>query len=144
MKDFHLTTEEQWLVSSFRDKRMMVVEDGLLDIGELLPHATWIAAVRKLERGKVLYAGSNLHISQGMEVKDWDDDGQRLRVQFHLPRRAAGEVTIWLPFDDFEILHTSGSIAPRSRQGSLVSIPLQFDQDEEIIIQYQKTNGTSI
>jgi hypothetical protein len=65
-------------------------------------------------------------------------------VQFHLPRKAAGEVTIWLPVEHFEILHTSGSIAPRYRQGPLVRIPLEFDQEEEIIIQYQKTNGTSI
>ncbi len=47
LEDFHLAEEEEWLISSFREKRVTVVNDGEFKIGELSPHATWIAAARK-------------------------------------------------------------------------------------------------
>lgn len=136
LEDYHLAGNEHWLVSSFRDKKVYEVLDGKLEIGELPPHATWVAAVRKMEAGKAFYAGSSLHISQGMEVQSWNDDGQEITLKFHLPRRADGEVTLWLTGDNLKIHKASGSTVPFTREGLLARFSLQFDQNEEIKIKY--------
>ena len=65
LEDYNITNDSTRVVSSFWDAKISFPANGKLNIGILPPHATWLASVRKVIPNRSMFAGSNLHISQG-------------------------------------------------------------------------------
>jgi alpha-galactosidase len=65
---------------------------------EIDPHGVRLLAVRPAQSNRACYLGSSLHVSQGLEVTGWENDGQgSLKIQLARPARSQGEVEIYLP-----------------------------------------------
>ncbi len=47
--------------------------------------------------GQPQYLGSDLHISQGLEVTAWDAGPGRLELRLERPGHAQGEIVLYLP-----------------------------------------------
>jgi hypothetical protein len=56
-----------------------------------------LIALRRLQGAQPLYAGSDLHISQGIEVDEWRVEVESLEIKMRLPRTAKGNVYLYLP-----------------------------------------------
>ena len=63
----------------------------------IAPHGVRLLAVRTAQNDKPSYLGSNLHISQGLEVVRWVANPGNLKVQLERPARSQGEIEIYLP-----------------------------------------------
>jgi alpha-galactosidase len=86
-----------YLTRSFWDQKNVQGEgDGFLLRG-IAPHGVALIALRIVSDAQPVYLGSDLHISQGMEICSWETNPEGLRVGFSLPRRASGQVALSLP-----------------------------------------------
>lgn len=61
------------------------------------PHGVRVMAARKYIADQPAYLGSTLHISQGIEVSQWQQNDHRLAIQFHLGRSVSGSAVLYLP-----------------------------------------------
>ena len=89
---------EKYLVSSFLDSTSWRVgENDMLFSGNILPHATLLLAVRALQEGEGFYIGSNLHISQGLEIERFQIGEGELNLEFLRGKRLTGYIELSLP-----------------------------------------------
>ncbi len=61
------------------------------------PHGVRLLAVRTASNSQACYLGSNLHISQGLEVSSWNPGVHNLQVQLERPGTCQGTIEIYLP-----------------------------------------------
>ncbi len=61
-------------------------------------HGVRVLAVRPVNPDRPTYLGSDLHLSQGLEVSDWQAADSELVLTFKLGRQAAGRVYCYLPW----------------------------------------------
>ena len=89
---------EEYIVSSFWDSTSWRVgENDLLFSGTILPHATLLLAVRACKKAEGFYIGSNLHISQGLEIERFQVGKGELNLKFSRDKRLAGNIELSLP-----------------------------------------------
>lgn len=82
---------DYWLQSSFQSR------NGRFHLGNIPAHGVRLLAVRpRLPEGP-LYLGSDLHISQGLEVTEWVVENKALSIQLQRPGRARGKIELYLP-----------------------------------------------
>jgi hypothetical protein len=70
---------------------------GKLEIGEIPAHGCALLAVRPYQLNRAQYIGSNIHISQGMEVAAWEQMGDRLAFCLERPGHSQGSIDLSLP-----------------------------------------------
>jgi alpha-galactosidase len=97
LADYGLTDEGYWSARSFWDGRCYPSFRGVVEIGDIPPHGVKLLAVTPRSDGEAVYCGSDLHISQGMEVAGWQPSAEGVVVDFGLPRLASGVVDLILP-----------------------------------------------
>ncbi|MCB2209660.1 alpha-galactosidase [bacterium] len=61
-------------------------------------HGCHVLAVRPFDPDQPAYLGSDLHLSQGQEVTDWQVSDESLSLKFKLGRQAAGRVYFYFPW----------------------------------------------
>ena len=90
--------KDEFIVSSFwNSKSWRVGEKDLLFSGTILPHATVLLAVRILKKNGSFYIGSDLHISQGLEIEKCQFSKRELNLQFSQEKRLTGYIELSLP-----------------------------------------------
>lgn len=95
--DFHLPNGTYW-VRSFWDGEVGWM-DPLHPVvkTKTAPHSAVVLAVRKLNTSLPQYLGSDLHLSQGLEVAEWEVSVSGLRFTLDCGRKLSGNVDICLP-----------------------------------------------
>jgi len=125
-QQFQLPSDNYW-VSSFWDERILSVKAGqTLPLGPIAAHGCALLAVRPQQPGKAQYLGSNLHVSQGLEVSDWQENELVLTLKLSLPRQSEGSITLSLP-------RAPRSTAPRWQeiQSGIYRFQVRLDQQAE-------------
>jgi hypothetical protein len=79
------------------------VSGKTLQIFAIAPHGVNLLALRALPVGvdqetQPVYLGSDLHLSQGLEVSDWQSGSSGLRFTLVRPGDSHGVVDLWLPY----------------------------------------------
>jgi alpha-galactosidase len=74
-----------------------IIEAGRLHLGSLPAHGTALCALRPLTATAPQYLGSDLHVSQGLEVNTWDASSHDLRFSIRRPGRIQGKIWVSLP-----------------------------------------------
>lgn len=133
--DYHLECENEMIVSSFWDSKISIISDNF-QIGELPPHATWVAAVRNLSEKEPQYAGSNLHFSQGLEVKNWTQLQNQIKINFEVPMETDGACFLFVPADDIHVRFSNNKVLQLNNPLHHYNIPLHFSNSEKISIEY--------
>jgi hypothetical protein len=62
------------------------------------PHGVRLVAARLFQADQPAYLGSDLHLSQGMEISQWHSEKNELLLQFKLDRATSGKVFFYLPW----------------------------------------------
>ena len=70
----------------------------------LPPHGVCLLAVQLHQPGAPQYLGSDLHLSQGLEVKVWQPDAHALRFSLERPMSQSGSLELGLPAKPDEAL----------------------------------------
>jgi alpha-galactosidase len=134
LEDYNIGNDSSWVVSSFWDSKITFPEKGKLNMGTLPPHATWLASIRKVIPNQSIFAGSNLHISQGLEVSEWKDSGKQITLNFLLPHKCSGEIFLRIPAIEIEVIDSKGKSDLLTGKDQLFEIPVKFDRETQITI----------
>ncbi len=97
LSDFRLPSSGRWILRSFWKEKVLVSEGGAFEVN-VPPHGTVLLAARKFTPDVPIYAGSNLHISQGLEVSQWNYSEGHLSFDIDLPTHLSGYCELFLPF----------------------------------------------
>ncbi len=98
LSDFRLPSSGRWILRSFWKERVLVSEGGAFEVN-VPPHGTVLLAARKYTPDIPVYAGSNLHISQGLEISRWEYEKENLTFTIDLPTNLSGYCELFLPFE---------------------------------------------
>jgi alpha-galactosidase len=93
-------------------------------IGEIPAHGCAVLAVRQVAEDIPVYLGSDLHISQGMEVVEWESTAGSLMATLRLPRKASGSVVLRLPGENWEIMVNDQSVIGKQPGEGVFEIPV--------------------
>jgi alpha-galactosidase len=95
--DFRLPEDDYW-VRSFWDQRVWRAAKGNgLFRGRLGPHCSLLLAVRPAREAHAVYLGSSLHISQGLEIDEWEEGINSLSINISPGRSTQAKIDIYLP-----------------------------------------------
>ena len=102
LEKFQLDPTKNYFSRSFWDGNTDFVARGRLDLRGIPPHGVSLIALTPSPsphgRGEPLYVGSDLHISQGLEVAQWSvSPREGIRLTLERPGQAQGEIGLYLP-----------------------------------------------
>lgn len=94
--------EGDYFAREFWSGNIRRVSGKALRVTAIAPHGVKLLALRASPVGvdqvaQPVYLGSDLHISQGLEVSDWQLDPTSLRFTLARPGETHGVVDLWLP-----------------------------------------------
>jgi alpha-galactosidase len=96
-EDYRLETRAYWLRSFWDGSITQLDPNGTVNMPPLPAHGCALIAVRRRDGVHPAYIGSDLHVSQGLEVARWQPAAGGLELEMNLPRRAIGNIYLGLP-----------------------------------------------
>jgi hypothetical protein len=84
----------------------------------------------------VVYLGSDLHLSQGIELKEWQMEGSNLKFKLDLGRHVDGNCYLRLPSIPTQVLQNGKPIDWQSVDGNIIQIPVKLRPDCLIQIEF--------
>ncbi|MCL4560481.1 MAG: hypothetical protein M1281_07700 [Chloroflexi bacterium] len=139
-QDFGLPARTSWHARSFWEGRCLRLPEGKAFTHLIPAHGIVLLAVRQHDPASPAYLGSDLHISQGMEIAGWQASGDGLVVDLALPRSAAGTVDLYLPRPASRV-RLDGIALPWTVTGAgrerVFHIPVSFHRSARLEILYQ-------
>jgi alpha-galactosidase len=127
LREFGLDPQETYLVSEFWSQKRQLMRRGKLLRERIAAHGTLLFAVRNHQHTAPVYAGSNLHISQGLEIKHWASESNRLMLILERPGPAQGNLALNLPGQPKKALINGQPLPWEKRQEEIYAFSLQFD-----------------
>ncbi len=124
---YKLPQEKYWTRSFWDETARLVELEGPLWKGGIAAHGVVLLAVRKYS-DQAQYLGSNLHISQGMEISDLSVNSNRVRCQVDLGRNASGYLELYLPSAPSETRFEGERVAWENRFGSVFRFSINIQQ----------------
>jgi len=97
LREFGLDQTQSYYASEFWNQKVHHVTRGKLLRERLPAHGALLYAVRPQDPGVPVYLGSDLHISQGLEVAQWDASDDHLKLTLQRPGAAQGRLVFSLP-----------------------------------------------
>jgi hypothetical protein len=93
-----------------------------------------LLAVRPLISGQPQYLGSDLHITQGMEVVSWKITARRVAVKLERPGNAQGSVLLSLPKPPKKALLDGQDCPWQPIQEGIYKFSVKFDRTATLIL----------
>ena len=97
LREFGLDPQEIYLVSEYWSQKLQLMRRGKLLREKIPAHGTLLFAVRALDEPAPAYVGSDLHISQGLEVSRWKPSPNGLGLTLQRPGKSQGRLALRLP-----------------------------------------------
>ena len=94
---YGLDPRQPYYAREFWRGAMGICEEGRFRLGSLPAHGTALCVIRPLADEESQYLGSDLHVSQGLEVKTWEILPQGVRFSIQRPGAMKGKIWVRLP-----------------------------------------------
>lgn len=89
------------------------------------PHGVRLFAVKPL--GRAVYLGSDLHISQGTELTEWQLKPTGLEFRLDLGRKTNGNCYLWMQNKISQVFHNGNPIPYRVLNKNIIQIPVELN-----------------
>jgi len=133
-EDFHLP-KGSYYIRSYWDQKSFVAGTDYPSIEFSLPkHGCLLLAVRPIKHDQAQYLGSDLHFSQGLEVKEWKDNGKEVEIKIELPRIATGMIEFSLIGHPRRIEVNGSKVIWKELTEGIFQIPVEVDRKAHIKI----------
>ncbi len=107
----------------------MRVLEGLLHLKCIPAHGVRLLSLRPISSDQPRYLGSDLHVSQGLEVAQWSESRSNgVRFSLQRPGRASGKIDLYLPRAPHQILLDQREIPWRSLGKERYQVQVSFEQ----------------
>jgi alpha-galactosidase len=104
-----------------------IIDKGRFHLGSLPAHGTALCALRPLTDEAPRYLGSDLHVSQGLEVMTWEISPHKLRFSIHRPGHIRGKIWVKLPYPPEQAI-CNGIPTQYELSGAAYCIPLDTQE----------------
>mgnify|MGYP001024621739 CR=1 FL=1 len=128
-KEITYTGRELWTGEIVTLKHSMTFND-------VPPHGVRLIALRQFDAAMPCYLGSDLHISQGLEVNDWQVKASAIQLSLALPHKSAGQILLWLPKTPKTVLQDGKDVDCRKVSDNCYSISVNFNKHTDISMSY--------
>jgi alpha-galactosidase len=133
---FGLTEGEYWMLEFWSGKLHKVSSSKAARFENLLPHEGLVFGIRKAVPNRALYLGSDLHISQGLEVSEWQETSSGVDFKLRLPRTAEGNIVVSIPQPAAQVLINGEPIEPKQINEEVLQLPVKVEGFAAIEIKY--------
>ncbi len=118
-QEFKLPETSTWWLREFWSGTTGKMGPGMpFFFHDVPPHGVRVIAVRPVDVDQPAYLGSNVHLSQGLEIDQWQTTPRVLNLRFNLTRRASGSVLLYLPWKPSNAFFNDNQIQPYPNQVS--------------------------
>ncbi|MBA4376472.1 MAG: hypothetical protein C0401_09920 [Anaerolinea sp.] len=133
-EEFQLVEEFYW-VREFWNGKSRLLKIGESIIFENVPaNGCVVAAFRRFSKGQPCYLGSDLHISQGLEVAKWSTNATEVNLTLRLPRKATGKIIMFVPGGVQSVMVNDKEVAASSLELDLFSISIEMEGFAHIVM----------
>jgi alpha-galactosidase len=113
------------------------ISDGVVHLAEIPPHGVRLLSVRPIMPGNPSYLGSDLHISQGLCVTEWQIlSGGGLRCRIERPGTANGVADLHLPQPPVKATLNNQESTWERIEAGIYRFPVRFDQQADLEIEW--------
>jgi alpha-galactosidase len=134
---YGLETHLPYTLREFWSGKMGVVKDGYFDLGNFPAHSTALCALRPLDHEAPVYLGSDIHVSQGLEVDCWQVMPHELRITIQRPGAVRGKIWMRLPGQPEAVSCNEAQVAYQ-RSGDICCLPLNTGKTAAIQLAWRK------
>ncbi|HEX7973564.1 MAG TPA: alpha-galactosidase, partial [Anaerolineales bacterium] len=141
LADFNLEPQGEYFAREFWSGQTYRLSGAALRLPEIPAHGTALFAVRPASSDRPLYLGSDLHISQGLEVTQWaftgkatDTSQSDLTFTLERPGLAQGQIELYLPCPPRQALLNNTRISWDRLSPGHYRFPVQFDRTAHLVI----------
>jgi len=141
INDFYLKESQEMYARDFWMGKTHLIhnndpaEKGLA-IEQIPPHGVVLLALRPRHPYTPQYLGSNLHISQGLEVCNWWPHDKSLEFELERPGNSHGQIELAIPGQVEEACSKNARISWESGSHGIYSFELEFKNKARIEIKY--------
>jgi alpha-galactosidase len=97
LEEFDLCPQVVYYAREFWSSELHRVSTGSFQVRQVPAQGVVLLAVRPVQEGQPQYLGSDLHLSQGLEVAGWQPAPGGLRLSLQRPGEARGHFDLSLP-----------------------------------------------
>jgi hypothetical protein len=134
VSDYHLEGTE-FLAREFWSRKVYRMHLGGFADHTIPPHGVHLLSVRPFEDGQPVYIGSDLHITQGLEVKEWKADPKKADITLKRPGKSSGRVEVYLPFEPKTVKIDGIPLLIESLGQNLYRMTVSMDTEAKLTIQ---------
>jgi alpha-galactosidase len=132
--DFFLDVENTYWGRDFWSGRVYELNADPAPLTPIPPHGVALLAVRRKYGNQPQYLGSNLHISQGLEVSSWDPTKGGLSLELTRPGNAQGAIELALPSEPTQTELDGRPISWKNLAPSRTRFPITMDRTARLHI----------
>ena len=132
--DFYLASVQAYYARLYWEQETLVFEKEGLTFKDVPPHGCRLVALRLVKKYPQ-YLGSDLHISQGLEVSAWKSVDKQLELQLERPGLAEGCLELSLPEPPLAASLDGAALGWESSGPNRYRFQVKFDQSARLLIQ---------
>jgi alpha-galactosidase len=137
LEKFAIDPQQAYFWRAFWGTSSGLLSGGHLDLKAIPPHGVRLLSLRKADPSSPLYLGSDLHISQGLEVVQWSaNHSEGVRFSLARPGQTQGEIELHLPDTPKKVALNNTEISWESSANNLYRFDIAFNESAEILITY--------
>jgi len=135
LADYKLPVNGYYLAREFWSGEVFTISTGKLPI-HLQAHGAALLSVQRRSPQSPQYLGSDLHISQGQEVIDWDWQaaGGELRLALRRPGHARGQIDLVLPHPLQSVYQDNRPAYWQNRAPDIYRLFVDFNEQVELLV----------
>lgn len=132
LSDFGLTTGEFLMREYWTGETALLTDTYQFE--NVPAHGVRLIALR--DYLAITYLGSDLHLSQGIELKDWQMSPSSLEFRLNLGRNVEGNVYVWTQTTPLQVFQNGKPTQWKLLQSHIIQIPVRLDPDCQIQIEF--------
>jgi hypothetical protein len=136
LREFGLDPGGAYFASEFWSRKLHRMTRGKLLRERIPAHGALLYTVRSFDPAQPQYLGSDLHISQGLEVVKWKDTRRRLKLTLQRPGRTQGSLALALPKPLKKCLRDDQPCAGKIVQEGVYLFELDFPDSASLTLQW--------
>jgi len=136
LKTFGLPDGNYWISDFWNQQIHQNNESSSLGEFNISAHGCLLLAVRPAQNEKDQYLGSELHFSQGIEVKKWTNKKKETRFVLDLHRRTSGLIYLSIPSTPMKIESSHDILDFEKVNQSIYKLHVQVDAPLAITIKH--------
>ena len=117
-------TRTWWLREFWTGAIGQMGADSPYTFNDIPAHGVRVAAVRPFDSQRASYLGSDLHLSQGMEVSEWQSGEHSLDLHFKLGHSSSGKIFFYLPWQPASVRSNRKMLTPEDKGNGVYSVEL--------------------